>query len=248
MPTPGSRSQTLALDDFRIGNPVEIMALLQQLLDSNALITLSAPNGCCYTTLLRSIDAKRGLLCLSASADHTPLQSLLNGDEVLVVAYLDRIKVQFDLVGAVLVQAGHDRAINARLPQELFRFQRRSAFRVRPLNNHLPVAQFPHPCMPDMGLSLRVLDISLSGVALFLPDDVPPIPMGVRIGQCQLQLDDDTQITTGLLIQHVTDIHPGAQGVRLGCELLVSDRSDRSLQAYINQTQKRRLALPSTVG
>jgi c-di-GMP-binding flagellar brake protein YcgR len=237
---------TDALDDYRISNPVEILALLQQLLDSNALITLSAPNGSCYTTLLRSVDARRGLICLSASAHDAPLQSLLSGDEVLVVAYLNSIKVQFDLVGAVLVSGAHDQAINAQMPTELFRFQRRSAFRVRPLNSRVPVAQFPHPSMPDMTLSLRVLDISLSGLALFLPANVPPIAAGVRIGQCLLKLDDDTQVHMGLLIQHVTDINPDAQGARLGCELLSLDRADRSLQDYINQTQKRRLALPTS--
>lgn len=233
------------MDDYRIGNSVEIMALLQQLLDSNALITLSAPNGSCYTTLLRSADSKRGIICLSASAHDAPLQSLLSGDEVVAVAYLNSIKVQFDLIGAVLVNGPSDQAINARLPQEMYRFQRRSAFRVRPLSSRMPTAQFPHPAMPDMTLSLRVLDISLSGVALFLPENVPPIDAGVRIGQCQLTLDDDTQITTGLLIQHVTSIHPETKGLRLGCELITLDWGDRSLQSYINLTQKRRLALPS---
>lgn len=233
------------MDDYRIGNSVEIMALLQQLLDSNALITLSAPNGSCYTTLLRSVDAKRGVVCMSASAHDAPLQSLLSSDEVVAVAYLNNIKVQFDLMGAVLVNAPNDQAINARLPQEMYRFQRRAAFRVRPLSTRVPTAQFPHPAMPDMTLSLRILDISLSGVALFLPDNVPPVEAGVRIGQCLLTLDDDTQLTTGLLIQHVTSIHPDTKGVRLGCELIQQDWSDRSLQSYINQTQKRRLALPS---
>lgn len=245
MSTSGSRSVASALDDYRIGNSVEIMALLQQLLDSNALITLSAPNGSCYTTLLRSADTKRGVICLSASAHDAPLQSLLSSDEVVAVAYLNSIKVQFDLVGAMLVSAPNDQAINARLPQEMYRFQRRAAFRVRPLSARVPTAQFPHPAMPDMTLSLRVLDISLSGVALFLPDNVPPVEAGVRIGQCLLALDDDTRITTGLVIQHVTSIHPETKGVRLGCELLNQDWADRSLQSYINQTQKRRLALPS---
>ncbi len=244
-----SMTETLSsahtLDDFRLGNAVEIRALLQQLIDGNALLTLSAPNGTCYTTLMRSIDLQRGIICLSASAHDAPVQSLLSGDEVVAVGYLNSIKVQFDLIGAVLVTAAHGQAITARLPQEMYRFQRREAFRVRPLSNRVPVARFNHPALPDMSISLRVLDISLSGVALFLPNNIPDIEAGVRIGQCQLMLDDDTHITTGLYIHHVTSLNPEAKGVRLGCELHTTDKTDRSLQNYINLTQKRRLALPN---
>jgi c-di-GMP-binding flagellar brake protein YcgR len=143
------------------------------------------------------------------------------------------------------VHGGHHHALNAKYPKVLFRFQRRSAFRVQPFSSKSPVAKFRHPAMPDMQLALRVLDISLSGVALFLPDNVPMISAGVKIGQCELDLDDDTNLIVGLVIHHVTSIHPESRGARLGCELVGLDWSDRSLQHYINQTQKRRLALPT---
>ena len=55
--------------------------------------------------------------------------------------------------------------------------------------------------------------------------------------------DDQTRLTVDLMIHHVTSIHPQTRGSKLGCELLNVDRIDRSLGDYINQTQKRRLAL-----
>jgi len=78
---------------------------------------------------------------------------------------------------------------------------------------------------------------------LFLPDNVPMIAAGVKIGQCRLDLDDDTCMDVTLIIHHVTAIHPESKGARLGCELIGMDWSDRTLQYYINQTQKRRLAM-----
>jgi len=159
------------------------------------------------------------------------------------VAYLDSIKIQFDLYGLVQVHGGAHNALNAQYPKELYRFQRRSAFRVRPLSSNGPVAQFNHPAMPEMKLSLRVLDISLSGVALFLPENVPSIAAGTKIGQCHLSLDDDTQLDVGLMIHHITAINPETRGTRLGCEITGLNWGDRSLQSYINQTQKRQLAL-----
>jgi c-di-GMP-binding flagellar brake protein YcgR len=244
---PGSRAAIAELDEYRITSQAEIQALLQQMLDSRALVTLSGPGGDSYTTMMWQADPSRRILCFGASDGDARLQALLECDEIVAVAYLDSIKVQFDLDGVVEVKGQH-RALNANYPKVAFRFQRRSAFRVQPFASPSPVARFRHPAMPDMQLALRVLDISLSGVALFLPDNVPMIAAGVKIGHCDLDLDDETKIEVGLVIHHVTAIHPESRGARLGCELVGLDWSDRSLQFYINQTQKRRLALPAGKG
>jgi c-di-GMP-binding flagellar brake protein YcgR len=169
---------------------------------------------------------------------------LLEAGEVTGVGYLDSIKVQFDVDGLIEVHAGNNHALNARIPRVIYRFQRRSAFRVQPFADKGPVARFRHPAMADMQLSLRVIDVSLGGVALFLPDNVPTIEPGTTINKCQLSLDDETLLDVKLVIHHVTAIHPETRGVRLGCEITGHDWNDRSLQHYINQTQKRRLALP----
>ncbi|MBI2731957.1 MAG: flagellar brake protein [Aquabacterium sp.] len=221
---------------------VEIQALLKQLLDARPMVTLSGPNGDSYTTLMWAAEDGRGL-CFSAEDSDDRLDALLESGEIVAVAYLDSIKLQFDLDGVVHVKGGRHSALNAQYPTVLYRFQRRAAFRVQPLATKSPVAKFRHPAMPDMQLALRVLDVSLSGVALFLPDNVPMIAAGVKIGQCRLDLDDDTSMDVTVVIHHVTAIHPESKGVRLGCEFVGMDWSDRTLQHYINQTQKRRLAL-----
>jgi len=239
---PTSRAAQESLDDYRIASSVEIQALLEQVQAQRALVTLSSPDGASYTTLLCGIDPRLGLISFSGDGGDDAMQALLESDEIVAVVYLDRIKVQFDIEGLVHVR-GQSEALNARMPQVVFRFQRRSAFRVQPISSHGPVAELRHPAMPDMRLSLRVLDVSLSGVALFLPEDVPPIAAGVRIGQCLIRLDADTELDVGLVIHHVTATHPDTRGARLGCELTQLQGSDRSLQHYIHQTQKRRSAL-----
>jgi c-di-GMP-binding flagellar brake protein YcgR len=243
MAMPASRADAPTLDDFRITSPVEIQAFMQRLVDSRTLVTLSGPGGASYTTLMWSSEPARQTVCFSAEDGDARLQGLLECDEVVAVAYLDSIKIQFDLDGVLQVHGGHQPALNAQFPKVLYRFQRRSAFRVQPFDTRAPMARFRHPAMPDMQLALRVLDVSLSGVALFLPDNTPMIAAGVKIGLCHLDLDEDTRLDVGLVIHHVTAIHPESKGVRLGCELIDMDGGDRALQAYINLTQKRRLAL-----
>ena len=238
------RADAAALDEYRITAPAEMQALLQQLLDHRTLVTLSGPNGVSYTTLMWQADPVRQTLCFSASDNDAQLGALLECGEISAVAYLDSIKIQFDLDGVVEVSGGKHHALNARYPKELYRFQRRAAFRVQPFATKAPLARFRHPGMPDMQLALRVLDVSLNGVALFLPDNVPAVNAGVKIGQCRLDLDDETKLDVGLIIHHVTAINPESKGARLGCEITGLSWNDRSLQHYINQTQKRRIALP----
>ncbi len=237
-------SGPVSLDDFRIALPVEVAAVLKQLVDHQTLINLNSSDGGVYTTTLWAIDPARGVLSFSADGDSNEVQSLVEAEDAVAVAYLDSIKLQFDAQGLVIVRGGRSSALNCAIPREVYRFQRRSGFRVRPLLRATPTARVRHPMIPDMALALRVLDVSIGGCALFLPDDVPPLQPGVVMNGVQLDLDVDTRITTALRLQHVTSINPDSRGVRLGCEM-VNPNSDvlRGLQRYIDQTQKRQRAL-----
>jgi flagellar brake protein len=232
------------LDDFRITSPSEVLAYLRQLQSGSVLLNLNASDGTVYTTTLWAIDAARGVVGFSADADNNVVQSLIEAEDAVVVAYLDSIKLQFDAQGLVLVRGDRTSVLNCALPREMFRFQRRNGFRVRPLLRATPTARMHHPAIPEMQLSLRLLDISIGGCALFLPNDVPPLPPGVVLNGVQIELDVDTRITTALRLQHVTSINPDSHGVRLGCEMVnPSSEVLRNLQRFIDQTQKRQRML-----
>lgn len=240
---PMSRASQASLDDFRLSSTSEVESMLQRMEAERCLVTLSTPDGLSFTTLLWGIDAPRGVISFSGDSTDTALRSLLESDEILAVVYLDRIKVQFDVDDLVQVKGQQHDVLNARMPSELFRFQRRSAFRVEPFAQHGPTATFRHPALPDMKVSLRVLDVSLSGVALFLPENIPAIEAGVQINDCMLHFDGETELEVNLLIHYRTALHPDTRGARLGCEFVRINGQDRALQHYINQTQKRRIVL-----
>ena len=172
------------------------------------------------------------------------LPSLVEADELTAVAYLDAVKLQFDMHDLVLVRSPRATALQARLPACIYRFQRRSAFRVRTLDRGAPMARLRHPGLPDLQLSLRILDISIGGCALMLPAGVPPLPPGLEMGGVLLDLDTDTLLQVTLRIQHATSVQGLHTGLRLGCALIRPDSSClRTLQRYIDQTQKRRRLL-----
>ena len=241
MPLDALAAQPGGLDDFRVGTPREIGAMLMQLRDGNVRLNLNASDGTVFGTTLWTVDAVRDKISFSADENDPKLPALLDCDEAVVVGYLDSVKVQFDVTGLVLVRGGRNSVLSAAFPRQLFRFQRRSGYRVRPLLNSAPMARLRHPDFADLQLALRVLDLSIGGCALFLPDDLPLMQPGIQLNQVQIDLDADARLHLNLRLQHVTSINPDSRGVRLGCEFVnASGDALRSLQRFIDQTQKRR--------
>jgi c-di-GMP-binding flagellar brake protein YcgR len=172
------------------------------------------------------------------------LQRLIEVAVATCVAYLDSVKLQFDVNHLMLVRGAKVCALQGAIPSEVYRFQRRGGYRVRTTDRGSPTAFFRHPSMPEMQLGLRVLDVSIGGCALLVPADVPPLAAGVQIHAARIDLDADSRFDTDLLLHHVTAIQSPSRGVRLGCEFMhVAASTQRALQRYIDHTQKRRRLL-----
>ena len=230
-----------ALAEFRVTAPGEIRALLKQLMDDVVPLNLSASDGSAYTTTLWTVDPAGGRISFTADMMAPAVHDIVEADECVAVAYLDRVKVQFDVTDLVVVQGHKSSVLQARLPQEVFRFQRRNTFRVRTIERTSPTASFRHPGIPDMSLALRVLDVSIGGCALLQPANVPALQPGVVIKGVRLALDAETRIDAGLMLHHVTSTGAENGSVRLGCEIVgMGPTAQRALQVYIDQTQKRR--------
>jgi c-di-GMP-binding flagellar brake protein YcgR len=227
--------------DFRVTDPVELRGVLRSLMEQVVPLNLSASDGTAYTTTLWTMDTQSQRLTFTADTLMPAVHDVLEADECVAVAYLDRVKVQFDVADLVLVQGPRASVLQARMPLEVFRFQRRNTFRVRTLERTAPTAFFRHPAIPDMSVALRVLDVSIGGCALLLPRNMPDLQPGSTLTGVRLSLDSGTAIEVSLVLHHVTSTGSEHGGVRLGCELAgMSPDTERALQRYIDQTQKRR--------
>lgn len=232
------------IDDLRVAHPTERVQLLRSVMDRNVVVTLHGSDGTAYTSTLWSVDPEQQRVSFTADLMAPALHRLVEAEDVVAVCFLDQIRLQFDVTARMLVHGAQACVLQARLPAEVYRFQRRQAFRVRTLERSVPRAVFRHPALPDMLLELRVLDLSVGGCALFLPEDVPPIEPGLELRGVRIELDLDTDFHVGLHIHHVTAIQPQAAGCRLGCEITqITPDAQRLLQRYIDHTQKRRRML-----
>lgn len=227
--------------EFRISDRAERVQLLQQLLDGGEPVHLSAPQGVAATSRLWTLDAGQQQIALAADAADPQMQSLAQCDEAVAVAYLDRIKLQFELDDLLLLRGPHHCVLRARLPERLYRFQRRAAYRVLGFDRHGPRARLRHPSLPEMLLALRIVDLSIGGIALLLPDDVPALQPGTQLRGVRIELDSDTGFDATLHLLHVTALHGGGGGTRLGCAFSGLEGTPlRALQRCIDQTQQRR--------
>jgi c-di-GMP-binding flagellar brake protein YcgR len=227
-----------ALAEFRVAEPREIVSMLRQLCDGNVAVNLNASDGIVCTTTLWTMDADRGQIGFVADVADTRMQALLECDEVTVVGYLNNVKVQFEVSNLVLVRGSRASVLSCAAPREIFRFQRRNAFRVRPTMRSSPTARLRLP--EGRELALRVIDVSIGGCAVFLPDDFPAPAAGTLFERSEIDLDADTRFAANLRLQHVTVLNADARGVRLGFEFVrAGGEALRALQRFIDHTQKR---------
>ena len=237
--------------DFRITHAPACLQLLHGLRDGVVPLVLNLPDGTALPSALRAVDAAAQRLAFSADSDAAVVDRLVECNEATAVAYLENVKLQFDLQGWVLVRGSREMALQSQLPRELYRFQRRSAFRVRSTSQRDLVARFRHPGLPEMALSLRMLDVSIGGCALWLPVDVPPLQAGTRLGELQVEIDAETRFTAPATLQHITalgagDLSGASQqgGMRIGCEWQsLPGSAERVLQRWIDRAQQRQRLL-----
>ena len=233
-----------APEELRVIATAEIAAYLQQLQRDGAGVQLSGPPGLSLASRICALDLDADVLGLEIGTDPEGIsQALVAGAEITAVAYLGAIKLQFELEDAVLVSGEQGAVLRTTLPSRLYRFQRRQSFRVQPAGSIYPRVVVPGGEQP--GRALRVLDISIGGLALALPADAPPLPAGQVAAQLVLELDRITALRVALLPHHASPVAGDASGLRqLGCSFVDLDaNASRALQVYVDQTQKRRRLL-----
>jgi flagellar brake protein len=260
-PTAAGRAQAQAQapEDYRVASADDRLALLLALRDGSVPVLLHTDDGHALRTTLWVVDTAAARLAFAlqggrGDAEVPPhvFEPLLEADEVTAIAHPGDVRVQFELQGLVLVRGNSSAVLQSALPTEMLRFQRRESYRVCPPVG-TPVAYLRHPSIPEMQLSLRVLDLSLGGCALRLPDDVPALPPGTCLAGVTIELDLNTRFGVELTLQHITHIGAPGQdrhgnrdddgapvGARIGCEWrLVRPEDERALQRWIDQAQKR---------
>ncbi|MEQ1806758.1 MAG: flagellar regulator YcgR PilZN domain-containing protein [Burkholderiaceae bacterium] len=227
------------LGEFRMTSAVEIRAMLGRVCSAGIVLSLNAGEGTSWEVKPWVVDSARSAISMAFDGDKADaaLQRVLESTLVIAVGVIDDVKIQFDVQGLVLVQSATSAALRCAVPRELYRFQRRENFRVRPPVRNAPAARLTHPGLPAL---LRIIDVSAGGCALFLPEGAPPVDAGTLIHGVVLDLEVNVRVQTDLRVQHVSTLSAATNGMKIGCQFVNPNSSSlRNLQHYIAQTQKR---------
>lgn len=231
-------------EELRVASTAEITAYLQQLQREGSGVRLSGPHGQILSSHIVALDPDADVIGLALGTDPDGIsQALVADGEITAVAYLGTIKLQFELDAPVLVSGEQGTVLRSTLPTRLYRFQRRQSYRVQPAGSTYPRVVLPGGAQP--GRALRVLDISIGGLALALPPDFPALPPGQVSEGLVLELDRISALRVSLLPHHISPISGDLHGMhQLGCSFVELDATaSRALQVYVDQTQKRRRLL-----
>ena len=90
---------------FRSSHPREVLALLRELRDGGTPVALSSPGGTGLGATVWTVDSDRGRIAFDVEPQDPQLPGLVESNELTAVAYLDSVKLQFDLHDLVLVRS-----------------------------------------------------------------------------------------------------------------------------------------------
>lgn len=235
--TPFPEPDSPELQRFVVQSPQEIAGLLEDLrVGAVPLNVFLEPGSAFDVAALLDVDDDGPELLFESIGRPSMRERILDASRVTFVGFVDAVKLQFDASGAKPGTRGGRHAFSVPMPTRLLRLQRRSTARVRPRVDNGALCCFCPASGADSADVLRVLDLSVGGLALL--DDAANlrVDVGCRIWGCQLHLPGVGSIEADLWVRHVARL-PGNEGARLiGCEFDALTPSARAmLDTYLGQ-------------
>lgn len=239
-------NQTLDLAKYTLSSPVEIVHHLRTIAKNGYMVTVFANRGKTFIlTRLLDVDSKRQVLVFDWGSDAETNQQILSSERNVFVCSPDGVKTQFITGQAREITLDGRPAFEVSLPEQVIKLQRREFFRIRtPVGNPLMCAINDYPGAP---LELAVFDISLGGIALWLPElATPGFDIGTRYQDCHLDLKPFGHLHLILEVRHrlPLQMRNGQDALRVGCTFVGLPTSMENLiQRYVGQLERDRRAL-----
>lgn len=248
MTTPFPEPDSPELAPFTVFARVEIESLLRRLADTGTLVTVYFDENAGFAvTVLLAVNPQFEEVVFDCASDPAVQRRLLAAQSLTCVAFVDHIKLQFGARGAEATTHDGKPAFRVRLPEQLLRLQRRDFFRVK-----APLSR-PAQCLVPYGEDqkqyekLRLLDISIGGVAVIAyPEKFDP-SVGQRIEECFLDLPAIGSVGVHLKVRHLAPLRDGKSRA-VGCEFVdLAPAARTMIQRYVNRLDAEQRKLSARV-
>ena len=195
-------------------------------------------------TSIIGLDADREEVILDFGANEALNVRILNSDRIIFVTTHDKVKVQFNADRIEKTQFEGRGAFRIELPESLIKLQRREYYRVTtPIANPLKCIV---PIEKDRKIGMVVVDISIGGIGVVIPQTETALEKGMTFHGCHLALPDIGNIVATLTIRSVfeTTLRNGQPSKRAGCEFVdLSANMQSMIQRYIIKVERERRAM-----
>jgi len=226
------------LEEFKLTAEKPIRRLLNDLASKKALISLYSNEDPAVFIVSRLSAIDGDTIELEIQTEPARRASVLQHGYCTVVGFLDQLKVQFE---AVFIGADPEsEAVRCKLPETLFRIQRRSAYRVRP-----PIGQPGQVAIrtePGQEHHFELMDLSATGLSFKRTADEKLFELGELIQHARMELGPRVPIPCSFEVRAIIQLQvvtgmPAAW--RIGCEFVnMPAEVERSVQVYVQDVER----------
>lgn len=246
--TPINVEQRDSLEDYLLSGERQVRQLLHELHQHRALITAHYGGTNSFLTAVLGLSKDENTLLLDASPDEKTMSAALAAGKLICVTQLDQIRIQFVVRNARSASEKGRKLLHAPVPEQILRLQRRATYRLLVPISHASSAhiQFTDQARQLVELDGRLLDISIGGIALLLPQQASELVIGARLKHCRLQFPGHPQLEVQLRVCYLNrqEQRSGTQMLRVGFAFVDLPRQyETHIQRYIFQTERERKAL-----
>jgi c-di-GMP-binding flagellar brake protein YcgR len=247
-PFPEPESQEL--DHYMLYSRAEIVAILRRLAEAHTLVTVYTGDESEFAvSMVLQVDPDFEEVDFDMPAGAEAQARVLSASELVFVIFFENVKIQFRAPLAKATRYENQPAFRVRLPTQVLRLQRREFFRVR-----APIANRPN-CLVPQGEgdtkyeSLRLVNISVGGLAVMTYPHDFDLPVGKVVHNCYLDLPGIGPVNVAFRVVNLYEAEGESDGRRFGCQFVdLSPQARMMVQRYVNRVeaeQRKALGKPN---
>jgi c-di-GMP-binding flagellar brake protein YcgR len=227
-----------------ITDPSKIGALIQQIIESPPLCTVTIPN--CHTVFFTSIldiSKENGALTFDELMPQQGNKLLIQYGTLKLSTFINGVHLSFELRGIIQERSFTQTVYQASLPESIYYPQRRSSPRIQ---TELNTISF-HGVSRNTGIPIKgyVFDISRTGLCINFSKNGNTIQSGEKLTNCRIHLPDELTFAFDLSLRSVrksslSNLQKMAGGFFKGLSPQMQHKLDKTISKLERQHIRKR--------
>ena len=227
------------LDPYMLYARAEIVTLLRRLARARTLVTVyTDDDGEFAVSMVLRVDEQDDEIDFDMPANPEAQARVLAARDLVFVIFFENIKLQFRSAAVKATRSENRPAFRAPLPGQLLRLQRREFFRVRTPVINRPSCLVPQGEGDTKYESLRLVNISVGGLAVMTYPHEFDLAVGKVVRNCYLDLPGVGPTNVAFRVVNVYEADAESDLRRFGCQFVdLTPQARMMVQRYVNRVE-----------